>query len=173
MHRCDRHHSELLEIESHDGISEHLRVLAGIPLRNVDDVRFDDDRVGFAAAGEFVDGGDGSVVVEAVLAADDAEADDVAAVVEDLEALGGGGGGEAGDDGDLADAADAAVAGEAAALDEVLVALGIVESAHQRPHHLRRSVDPLRDQRGACVGQCVERVVGADHVLQLREFLRG
>lgn len=66
-------------------------------------------------------------------------------VVENLEPLGAGGGGKAGDDGDLPDAADAAVAAHVAALDEVLVGLGVVEAAHKRPHDACRSVDFLGD----------------------------
>ena len=100
---------------------------------------------------ELGDGGDGAVVAEAVIPADDAEAEDVAVVVEDLEALGAGGGREARHDGDLADAAHGgAVAGpEVARLDEVLVPLRRGEPAHDGPHGGQRRVHALRHQRRA------------------------
>lgn len=78
-----------------------------------------------------MEGGDRLVVSQAVVPADNAEADDVALVVEDLEALGAPAGGEAGDDVDLAEGAHVAVSDDdVAALDEVLVGLGVVEAPH-------------------------------------------
>ena len=74
---------ELLEVELDDGVGEHARVLLRVPLGHVDDVGLDDDAVG--ARVELGDGGDGAVVAEAVVAADDAEAEDVAVVVQHLE----------------------------------------------------------------------------------------
>lgn len=70
----------------------------------------------------------------------------MALVIENLRPLGGGGSGKAGDHRDLAYAADGAVsAGEAVALDEVLVALGVVEAADDRPHRFHLRVDALGD----------------------------
>lgn len=78
-----------------------------------------------------MEGGDRLVVSQAVVPADNAEADDVALVVEDLEALGAPAGGEAGDDVDLAEGAHVAVSDDdVAALDEVLVGLRVVEAPH-------------------------------------------
>ncbi|PON94339.1 hypothetical protein TorRG33x02_098130, partial [Trema orientale] len=58
----------------------------------------------------------------------------VALVVEDLEALGAVVRREAGDDLDLAEGPDVAVADDdVAALDEVLVGLGVVEPPDDRP----------------------------------------
>jgi hypothetical protein len=159
---------ELLEVELDDGVGEHARVLLRVPLGDVDDVGLDDDAVGPRL--ELGDGGDGAVVAEAVVAADDAEAQDVAVVVEDLEALGAGGGREARDDGDLADAADGgAVAGlQVAGLDEVLVALRAGEAPHDGPHSGERRVHALRHQRRARPWRPPrERVVRAHHALQL------
>nr|GMD42757.1 Myb/SANT-like DNA-binding domain protein [Ipomoea batatas] len=158
------HHPKLLQIQLNHRVGKHTRISSGVPFGYIDDIRLQNDCVkviiivivGPAAAGELVDRGDAPVVIEAVLAADDAEAEDVVVVVEDLEALGAGGGGDAGDDGDFPDAADAAVAGHAAALDEMLVLLRVVEAADDGPHHARRRVDVLRDQRRACVGHVIE-----------------
>ncbi|KAL7112218.1 hypothetical protein ACP275_05G138300 [Erythranthe tilingii] len=174
MQICYRHYTEFLEIQFHHRVSKHFRIFPGVALRYIHNIRFHHNRVNFFSAvfDQLVDRSHRPVVAQAVLAADDPEAEHVALVVEDLQPLGGGGGGEAGDHRQLADAAHAAVADEAAALDEVLVGLGVVEAADQRPHRLRRRVDPLRDEGCAGVGQCVEQVVGADDVLQLRVFLR-
>ena len=177
---------EHLEVELDDGVGEHPGVLRRVPVGDVDDVGLDDDAVrrGGAGAGggrlELGDGGDGAVVAEAVLAADDAEADDVAVVVEHLEALGAGGSREAGHDGDLADAADAgAVAGgEGAGADEVLVPLRVAEAAHDGPHRAHRRRHALRHQRcarcrrrGGGGGGGRERVVRHHRRLQRRPLL--
>ena len=96
-----------------------------------------------------MESGDGSVVREAVLTADDAEADDVALIVEDLESLGAVIRRKAGDDLDLAESAYVAVADDdVTALDEVLVSLGIVESPDDRPDRGDRCGD-LLDHSGA------------------------
>ena len=66
-----------------------------------------------------------------MVTANNTEADHVAFVVEDLEALGAVSGGESGDDVDLAESADVPFPDrDVAALDEVLVGLGIVEPAN-------------------------------------------
>ncbi|CAH9126609.1 unnamed protein product, partial [Cuscuta epithymum] len=168
------HRPQLLEIELDDGVGEHPGIFSGVAFRNVDDVGLEDDGVNAGAVGspELVDRRDAAVVVEAVLAADDAEAEDVLVVVEDLEALGAGGGGDAGDDGDLPDAADAAVSGHGAALDEMLVLLGVVEAADEAPDDGGGRGDVLSDERCAGVGQGIEGVVAADQRLQPGELLR-
>ncbi|CAH9074336.1 unnamed protein product [Cuscuta europaea] len=168
------HRSQLLEVQLDDGVREHPGIFAGVAFGNVDDVGLEDDGVnaGAVRSAELVDRRDAAVVVEAVLAADDAEAEDVPVVVEDLEALGAGGSGDAGDDGDLPDAADAAVAGHGAALDEMLVLLGVVEAADEAPDDGGGGVDVLSDERGAGVGQGIEGVVAADQRLQSGELLR-
>jgi hypothetical protein len=69
-----------------------------------------------------------------VVATDNAETDDVAFVVQDLEAFCTSRGGEAGYNVDLAESADVPFAdGEMAALDKVLVGLRIVESSYDGP----------------------------------------
>ena len=100
--------SKRLEVAADDGVDERAGVVGGVSRRDVDYVGLDDDGAG--TGGRRVESGDGAVVGEAVVAADDAEADDVALVVEDLQALGAVVGGEAGDDLDLAEGADGAVA---------------------------------------------------------------
>lgn len=97
--------------------------------------------------------GDGAVISEAVVAADHAEAEDVALVVEEVEALGADGGGEAGDDVDFTEGADVAVAeDDVAALDEVLVGLRVVEAADDGPDEGDGGGDLLDDGGAALVG---------------------
>lgn len=100
-----------------------------------------------------MESGDGAVVVEAVVAADDAEAEHVSLVVENIEALGAGDGRHAGHHADLAESADgAAVADDdVAALQEMLVRLRVVEAADQGPHGLQRGCDLLHHRRAALV----------------------
>lgn len=95
-----------------------------------------------------MDGSDGAVVAEAVFAADDAKAGDAADVVEEVEAFGAGGGGEAGDDIDVPSDADGHVKGlfDGAALDEVLVGLGLVEAADDGPDGVGRRLDALGEE---------------------------
>lgn len=169
---------ELLEVELDDDVGEHLGVLLAVAVGDVDDVGLEDDGVGLGVPGigeELGDGGDGAVVLESVLAASDAEAEDVVVVVEDLEALDAGGGGEAGDNSDLTDAPDGvAVAGdEAAALHEVLVTLRAGEAADHRPHRAQRSLDTLRDQGRARARRARERMVRLDKRLQRRPLRRA
>jgi len=99
-----------------------------------------------------VESGDGAVVGEAVVPADDAEADDVALVVEDLEALGAPRCGEAGDDVDFPERPDVAVASnDVTALHEVLVGLRVVKAPHDGPHGGHRGGDLLHHCRAALV----------------------
>ena len=145
--------SEWLEVAPNDGVDEHARVLHGVPRRNIDHVGLDHNGPVAVTRGwrRAVEGGDRLVVSQAVVPADDAEADDVALVVEDLEALGAPAGGEAGDDVDLAEGAHVAVSDDdVAALDEVLVGLGVVEAPHDWPHGGDGGVD-LLDHGGAAL----------------------
>ena len=138
-----------MEVAAEDGVDEDASVLGGVAGRDVDDVGLDDDGAGGGAG---VEDGDGAVVGEAVVAADHAEADDVALVVEDVEALGADGGREAGDHADLAEGPDIAVAeDDVAALDEVLVGLRVVEAPHDGPHGGDRGGDLLHHGGAALV----------------------
>lgn len=160
------HHPKLLQIQLNHRVRKHTGVFSGVSFRDIDDVRLQNDGVNaILTPPKLVDRRDATVVVEAVLAADDPEAEDVLLVVEDLEALGAGGGRNAGDHRDLPDAPHAAVANHPAALDEMLVLLRVIEPPHERPHHARRRVNMLRDERRACVGQGIEGVVAADQRL--------
>ncbi|KAF5453717.1 hypothetical protein F2P56_028600 [Juglans regia] len=98
-------------------------------------------------------GGNGPVIVETVVPTDDAKAEDVALVVEDLEALGAGGGGQSRHHLDLSDSAHVTVAvDDVAALEEVLVGLRLVESSDQGPDGRDGSVDGLDHSGAALVG---------------------
>jgi len=163
---------EFLKVKLHHSVHKHLRIHSSVPFGNVHDVGFQHNGVNLTVPVELVHGRHGAVVMEPVLAADHAEAEQVVVVVENLEALGAGGRREARNDGDLPDAADAAVAwAHVAALDEVLVLLRIIEASNQGPHRVRRSLDTLRYDRGADFGGWRELVVRVDGCLQFREFL--
>ncbi|KAG9452145.1 hypothetical protein H6P81_005049 [Aristolochia fimbriata] len=128
---------ELLQIELHDGVCEHPGILLRVPLRHIDHIRLQNDAPDFAVPGpELVDARHRLVVPQPVLPADDAEAGDVSA----------------GDDVDLPEAADGdPVPGrlERAALDEVLVHLGPVESPDDGPDDVERGIDTLRQEGAA------------------------
>lgn len=100
-----------------------------------------------------------------MVAADHAETDNVALVVENLEALRAYGGGEARDDSDLTEGSDVAVAeDDVAALDEVFVGLGIVEAADDGPDGGDRGGDLLDDGGAALVWGDSVGVVASDGV---------
>lgn len=81
-----------------------------------------------------MEGGDGAVIGEAVVAADDAEAEHVLLLVQDLQTLGAARRRKAGDHPDLPEGPHVAVSDDdVAALHEVLVNLRLVEAAHHRP----------------------------------------
>ncbi|KAF7825493.1 protein BZR1-like protein 2-like [Senna tora] len=148
------------KVAPNNGIHKHTCVLLRVPRRHVHRVRLHHHRPVAVAA---VQGGDGAVIGEAVVPADDAEAEDVALVVEDVEALGAGRSGEARDDVDLTESTDVAVANEdAAGLDEVLVGLGVVESADDGPDGGERSGDLLSESGTALVGTEEVGVVGGN-----------
>ncbi|KAH7553899.1 hypothetical protein JRO89_XS12G0073600 [Xanthoceras sorbifolium] len=105
-----------------------------------------------------------------MVASHDAKADDVALVIEDLEPLGAALGGEAGDDVNLAEAANADVAAvdDAAALDEVLVPLRVVEPTDHGPDGCDGSRDLLDYGGVALVGPHCVNMVSRDAVGDLR-----
>lgn len=166
---------ELLQIQPHHRIGEHPRILLRIALRDIDGIGFQNDGPDLPIFPVHLpDGSDRPVVPEAVLAADDAETGDSAVVVEDVESLGAGVCGEAGDDVHLPQAPDGHLAGlEAAGLDEVLVELGLVESAGHGPDPVRGRVDSLGEDRVALARGHGVRVVGVDDRLQELEFSSG
>lgn len=116
-----------------------------------------------------MEGGDGPVIVEAVVPTDNSETDDVAIVVEDLEALGAGLGGETRHHLDLAERAHVPVAVDhVAALEEVLVCLRVVKAAHHGPDSGDGRVDGLHHGRAALLGR--DRVgVVASHGVGYRD----
>ncbi|KAG6395416.1 hypothetical protein SASPL_146061 [Salvia splendens] len=144
---------ERLQIALHNGVDERPRLLLRIPRRHVHHVRLHHHRAASASAGGG-DGGDGSVVPEAVIASDDAEPDDVALVVEDLEPLGAGPGREAGHHGHLPEGAHRAAVpdDDVAALEEFLVLVWPVEAAHHGPDGLEGRVDGLHRRGAALLG---------------------
>ena len=108
--------SERLEIAPYDRVHEHAGLFLSVTGRCVNDVGFDNNCT--APVGGGVERRHRPVICEPVVPAHHAEPDDVALVVEDLEALGAAGGGKAGDDVDHPDGADAPIAvDDVAALD--------------------------------------------------------
>ena len=156
-----------MEVKLNNCINEHLRIFGSISVGNINDVGLQNDGVlaSFYGVKKLVDGGDGLVVAESVFAADNFEAEDTAAIIEEFEPLGGGGSGEARDDGDFSYASDGGpvTLGQSATFDEVFVALRVVEPPHVRPHVGGRGVDALGYEGGGGVGWGgVESVVGSD-----------
>lgn len=87
-----------------------------------------------------------------MVAAYNAKAQDVAFVVEDLEALHAVGCGESGDDVDLPEGSDTAISeDDMATLDEMLVSLRIVEAPDNGPHFGDRGIDLLDDSGAALI----------------------
>ncbi|CAL5351557.1 unnamed protein product [Camellia sinensis] len=155
--------SERLKIASNNRLHKHARLFLRIPRRRIHDVRLHNHRSRAVCGG--VERRHRLIIREAVIAADDAEADDVALVVENLEPLSAVGGGEAGDDVDLPDGADVAVAvDEVAALDEVLVRLWVVEAADDGPDGGDGGGDVVDGGGAALVGTHGVSVVARDGV---------
>lgn len=111
-----------------------------------------------------------------MVAAYNAETDNVSLIVKDLKSLGATRGGETGDDADLPDGANVAVAvDDMAALDEVLVSLRLVEAADDGPDGGDGGGDVLDDGGAALVGADGVGVVASDVVRDgdVRERLVG
>lgn len=111
------------------------------------------------------------VIAQTVVPSDDAEADDVALVVEDLQPLRAGHGGEARHHVDLAEGADvdAVAVDDVAALDEMLVGLGVIEASNDGPHGGDRRVDGLDHDGAALVGSHGVRVLANHRVRHHRD----
>lgn len=132
-----------MKIAPNNGADENAGFFLSVTWGHVHHVRLHHHRP--SAVGRRVEGGDGAVVGQAVVSADDPEADDVALVVKYLEALGAAHGWHAGDDSDLPQRADVAVSqDDVAALDEVLVGLRVVEAADDWPDGGDGGRDELR-----------------------------
>lgn len=120
---------------------------------------------------------DGAVVPQPVVPAHDAEAEHVPLVVQNLQPLGARGRREARHHVHLAERADFArvPADDVAALEELLVGLGVVEAAHYGPHGGDGGVDGLHHRGAALVRQRHRgvRVVAGNRVGYGRNGNRG
>ncbi|GER26649.1 DNA-directed RNA polymerase subunit omega [Striga asiatica] len=155
-----------VKVTADDCVDEDTGFLRRVALRHVHHVRLHGHG---AAALRRVEGGDGPVVGQAVVTADDPEPDDVALVVKDLEPLRAPAGGEAGDHADLAKGTHVAVAEDhVAALHEVLVGLRIVEPPEDGPDGGHGGGDPLCDGGAALIGADGVVVVAGHVVRDLR-----
>lgn len=96
-----------------------------------------------------MEGGYRSVIYQAVVATNNAEADDVALFVKDLEPLGASRSGKARDDMHFAEGAHVAVPNDdVAALDEVFIGLRVIKTADDGPYGRDGGGDAL-DHGGA------------------------
>jgi hypothetical protein len=122
-----------LKIASYDNVNEVTSLFLCVAWRNINDVRLDNDGPGDRRR---VKGRYGSVVREPVVTTNNAEADDVAFVVEDIESLGGASGGETRDDVDLTEATNviAVSADDATAFEKVFVSLWVIKAAYDGPN---------------------------------------
>lgn len=87
------HHShdpKFLKVEPYDSVHKHLGILFSVPFRNVHNIRLHNNGVNLTVSVKLVNGGNGTVVLEPVFAADDSKAEDVFVIVENLEPLGAG-----------------------------------------------------------------------------------
>uniref|UniRef100_A0A2P2JPW4 Uncharacterized protein MANES_17G013400 n=1 Tax=Rhizophora mucronata TaxID=61149 RepID=A0A2P2JPW4_RHIMU len=91
-----------------------------------------------------------TVILHPMLPSNDTKPRDEAVVVEDVEPLGAGGSRRAGDDVDVAGGPHGhrEVGANGAALDEVLVGLGLVEAAYDGPDSVVGGVDALGQEGG-------------------------
>ncbi|CAJ2670845.1 unnamed protein product [Trifolium pratense] len=142
---------ERLKIAPKNGINKNTSIISGVSRRNINDVRFNNNRTGAVVTVGIGDrtrmkSGDRTVVREPVIAADHAEADNVAFIVEDFESFGADGGGETGDDTNFTESAYVSVAeDDVATFDKVFVGLWIVEATDDGPDGGDRSGDFLDD----------------------------
>lgn len=137
---------KLLKIKLHNGISKKTRILFGVTFRNINYIRFKNNRLDLTVI-KTVNGGNRTVVSQAVFAAGDTESGDTLFVVENVESLGAGCRRETGDDIDVSGATDfhLETVFERAAFDEVFVDLRFVEAADDRPDGFGRRVDSLSE----------------------------
>lgn len=164
--------SQRLQIATQNGIHEHGGFFFGISRRRIDGVGLNDDGFISAVGRRWVKCCDGSVVGEAVVAADHAEAEDVVFVVENLEPFSAAACGKAGDDVDLPERSDVAIADDhVAALYEVLVGLRVVESPDHRPDGGDRGGDFLDHGGAGLVGPHRMRMVDGHGFRHLEPFL--
>ncbi|GAU29757.1 hypothetical protein TSUD_161620 [Trifolium subterraneum] len=145
---------ERLKIAPKNGINKNTSIISGVSRRNINDVRFNNNRTGAVVTIGVRDrtrmkSCNRTVVSKPVIATDHAETDDVAFIVENFETFGADGGGEAGNDANFTESAYVTVAeDEVAAFDKVFIGLWIVEATDDGPDGGDRSGDFL-DYGGA------------------------
>lgn len=139
------------QIAPHDGIHKHASLFRCIPVGYVHRIRFHHHSTG--TVGRSMERRDRSVIGEAVISSNHAEAQHVPLVVQNLQPLRARPGRQARNDADLAEAADVSVSVyDVAALEKVLVRLRFIETAHDGPHNGYRRVDGLDYGGEALVG---------------------
>ncbi|KAL4296625.1 hypothetical protein GQ457_12G008340 [Hibiscus cannabinus] len=119
-------------VAPNNGVDEHTGVVFGVPRRHVHHVRF--HHHGSIPRSRRVEGRHRPVVSQPMVSTHDAEAENVTLVVEDLEALRAPCRGESRDDVDFTKGTDFTVSDDdVAALDKVLVSLGVIEATDNGP----------------------------------------
>uniref|UniRef100_A0A2P2JPW6 Uncharacterized protein n=1 Tax=Rhizophora mucronata TaxID=61149 RepID=A0A2P2JPW6_RHIMU len=142
---------QFLEIQLDDRISKETRVLVRVTLGHINDVRFQNNGPDPAAQLELMHSRHRTVILHPMLPSNDTKPRDSAVIVEDIEPFGAGGSRQPGDDCDVAGGPHIKreVGSHGAALDEVLVGLGLVEASNYGPDDVVGGVDALGQERGA------------------------
>lgn len=166
------HSGEGLQVASDDGVSKQASFLPIVPAGNIDDIGFDNYGSGAAIDRAIVQRCYGAIVLEPVVAVHDPEADDVAVLVQNFEALRAVRGGEPRYDPDMARTAHVAVALHRAMVNKTLVPLRAIEAAHHGPHGAYRRPDALHYHGAALVARCPHRVVAPHRLVQMMVVLQ-
>lgn len=166
--------SQWLQIALDDRMNKRTRFFPRIPLRYIHHIRFHHHRPVTPSAVSVrhrcMERGHGAVVTQAVMAAHHAETHHVLLIVQDLKPLRAGLRRHPRHHPHLPESAHVAVADDnVAALQEVLVRLGVVEAPDDRPDGADGGVDRLHHGGAALVGPHRVAVV-AEHVFRHGEL---
>jgi len=114
---------------------------------HIDHVGFDHNGTGYPIYKPLVQSGDGSIIVEPGIAPDDAEAQNMLLLVQNVQSLSDGGRRETGNDSNVSEATNPELPTHEAIADEFLIDLRLVESPNQRPNNAYRGIHSLYQHR--------------------------
>lgn len=166
------HSGEGLQVASDDGVSKQASFLPIVPVGNINDIGFDNYGSGAAIDRAIVQRCYGAIVPEPVVAVHDPEAEDVAVLVQNFEALRAGRGREPRYDPHMARTAHVTVALHRAMVNKTLVPLRAIEAAHHGPHGAYRRPDALHHHGAALVARYPHRVVAPHCLVQMMVVLQ-
>lgn len=166
------HSGEGLQVASDDGVSKQASFLPIVPVGNINDIGFDNYGSGAAIDRAIVQRCYGAIVPEPVVAVHDPEAEDVAVLVQNFEALRAGRGREPRYDPHMARTAHVTVALHRAMVNKTLVPLRAIEAAHHGPHGAYRRPDALHHHGAALVARYPHRVVAPHRLVQMMVVLQ-